>query len=66
MDCARVAYNEEPEFEHNSHFGDEEMIMKLLAIGRFSGRVGEGGELTREVLREASKVGELGGVRGKM
>ncbi|KAJ5425666.1 hypothetical protein N7465_000736 [Penicillium sp. CMV-2018d] len=29
VDAARVAYAQEPEFEHNSHFGDEEMITRL-------------------------------------
>ncbi|KAJ5421793.1 hypothetical protein N7491_010238 [Penicillium cf. griseofulvum] len=35
VDAARVAYAQEPEFEHNSHFGDEEMIAKLCQSGRF-------------------------------
>ena len=35
VDAARVAYGQEPEFEHNSHFGDEEMIAKLCQSGRF-------------------------------
>lgn len=34
VDAARVAYAQEPEFEHNSHFGDEEMIAKLRQLGR--------------------------------
>lgn len=56
VDAARVAYGEEPEFEHNSHFGDEEMIGRLLKIGRLSEIRKKGEELTREVLREASKI----------
>lgn len=56
VDAARVAYGEEPEFEHNSHFGDEEMIGRLLKIGRLSEIRREGEELTKEVLREASKI----------
>lgn len=56
VDAARVAYGEEPEFEHNSHFGDEEMIGRLLKIGRLSEVRRKGDELTREVLREASKI----------
>jgi 8-oxo-dGTP pyrophosphatase MutT (NUDIX family) len=56
VDAARVAYAEEPEFEHNSHHGDEEMIARLIAMGRFS-EVGKKGDvLTKEVLREASKM----------
>ena len=34
VDAARVAYAQEPEFEHNSHFGDEEMITRLCELGR--------------------------------
>jgi len=53
VDAARVAYDEEPEFEHNSHFGDEEMIERLLKIGRLSKEKGSGGILTREIMKEA-------------
>lgn len=34
VDCARVAYGEEPGFEHNSHFGDEALIARLYEMGR--------------------------------
>lgn len=33
VDVARAAYGEEPHFEHNSHYGDEEIIDKLQAAG---------------------------------
>lgn len=56
VDAARVAYGEEPEFEHNSHHGDEEMIARLLKIGRLSEQRKKGELLTRDVLREASKM----------
>jgi 8-oxo-dGTP pyrophosphatase MutT (NUDIX family) len=56
VDAARVAYGEEPGFEHNSHFGDEEMIGRLLRIGRLSEIRRKGEELTNEVLKEASKI----------
>ncbi|KAF1840553.1 uncharacterized protein K460DRAFT_371753 [Cucurbitaria berberidis CBS 394.84] len=56
VDAARVAYGEEPEFEHNSHFGDEEMIGRLLKMGRLSEEKKKGEVLTKEVLREASKM----------
>lgn len=36
VDAARVAYGQEPEFEHNSHLGDEELIGKLRRLGRLS------------------------------
>jgi 8-oxo-dGTP pyrophosphatase MutT (NUDIX family) len=34
VDAATVAYGEQPEFEHNSHFGDEEVIEQLARMGR--------------------------------
>jgi hypothetical protein len=56
VDAARVAYGEEPEFEHNSHFGDEEMITRLIKIGRLSVERKEGEMLTREVIAQAKKA----------
>lgn len=56
VDAARVAYGQEPEYEHNSHFGDEEMIAKLMSIGRLSAVKKEGEVLTREVMREAGRA----------
>ncbi|KAF2013153.1 NUDIX domain-containing protein [Aaosphaeria arxii CBS 175.79] len=56
VDAARVAYGEEPEFEHNSHFGDEDMLARLLKMGRLSERREKGEELTKEVLRKASRM----------
>lgn len=53
VDAARVAYGKEPEFEHNSHFGDEEMIERLMRIGRLSPVKKEGEWLTREVMVKA-------------
>ncbi|RMY08856.1 hypothetical protein D0867_08903 [Hortaea werneckii] len=55
VDCARVAYATEPEFEHNSHFGDEEMIERLLGIGRLAPKRREGEVLTREVMERARR-----------
>ncbi|KAF1912606.1 hypothetical protein BDU57DRAFT_522995 [Ampelomyces quisqualis] len=56
VDAARVAYGEEPEFEHNSHHGDEDMIARLLKLGRLSEVRKKGELLTKEVIREASKI----------
>ncbi|KAH7563811.1 hypothetical protein BM1_00858 [Bipolaris maydis] len=56
VDAARVAYGEEPEFEHNSHHGDEEIIVNLLKMGRLSEQRKQGEMLTKQVLREASKM----------
>lgn len=56
VDAARVAYGVEPEFEHNSHHGDEEMIGRLLKMGRLTEKKRKGEELTKEVLERASKM----------
>jgi hypothetical protein len=56
VDCARVAYGEEPEYEHNSHFGDEEMIDRLIKIGRLDAKKRDGETLTRDVMMEAAKA----------
>lgn len=56
VDAARVAYGAEPDFEHNSHFGDEEMIARLLRIGRLSPVRRDGEVLTREVMMEAKRA----------
>lgn len=34
VDTARIAYDEEPEFEHNAHYGDEAIIASLESTGR--------------------------------
>ena len=56
VDAARLAYNQEPEFEHNSHWGDEDLIRKLQKIGRLSPIRKPDDELTREDLLRASKI----------
>lgn len=56
VDCARVAYGEEPEFEHNSHFGDEDMIERLIKIGRLTPVKREGEMLTRDVMIKAANA----------
>ncbi|TGO83233.1 hypothetical protein BPOR_0679g00060 [Botrytis porri] len=33
VDAARIAYEQEPEFEYNAHVGDEELIAKLQSTG---------------------------------
>ncbi|KAL2165474.1 hypothetical protein VTH06DRAFT_774 [Thermothelomyces fergusii] len=43
VDAATVAYGEEPEFEHNEHFGDEALIEKLAREGRLGEKKGAGG-----------------------
>ncbi|KAI9927780.1 hypothetical protein ASPWEDRAFT_173427 [Aspergillus wentii DTO 134E9] len=56
VDVARVAYAEEPEFEHNSHFGDEAMIANLRSMGRLSATRTASDELTRETMQKAAKL----------
>ena len=56
VDVARVAYAEEPEFEHNSHFGDERLIAQLRKMGRLSSRRKSGDILTREDMEKAAKL----------
>ena len=56
VDAARVAYDHEPEFEHNSHFGDEDMIGRLKKMGRLSAIRKPGDELKREDLEKAAKM----------
>ncbi|WPH01048.1 Hypothetical protein R9X50_00388300 [Acrodontium crateriforme] len=56
VECARIAFGENPEFEHNADFGDEEMIERLLQIGRLSSVKKEGETLTRDVMMQAAKA----------
>lgn len=60
VDAARVAFDELPEFEHNSHFGDEDMIGRLLRIGRLGPIRKPDDELTREDMAAAAKLGSDG------
>ncbi|KAJ5594092.1 uncharacterized protein N7459_000300 [Penicillium hispanicum] len=56
VDAARVAYAREPEFEHNSHLGDEAMIAKLRRLGRLSAVRKASDGLTRETMEKAAKL----------
>lgn len=56
VDVARVAYGQEPAFEHNSHLGDEEMIARLRRMGRLSPIRKSGDLLTREDMEKAAKL----------
>lgn len=55
-DAARVAYAQEPNFEHNSHFGDENMIGRLRQLGRLGEVRKKGEELTGDILRKAANL----------
>ncbi|KAH1302356.1 hypothetical protein KXX12_005037, partial [Aspergillus fumigatus] len=56
VDVARVAYGEDPEFEHNSHFGDEAMIANLQKMGRLNAVRKPTDELTPETMQKAAKL----------
>lgn len=57
VDAARVAFDEAPVFEHNSHLGDEDMIGRLLRVGRLGPIRKPDDELTMEDLTAAAKLG---------
>ncbi|KAJ5624236.1 hypothetical protein N7510_000545 [Penicillium lagena] len=56
VDAARLAFNAEPEFEHNSHFGDEAMIDRLRRLGKLAAVRTASDELTRETMEKAAKL----------
>nr|KAK5442410.1 8-oxo-dGTP diphosphatase [Exophiala xenobiotica] len=56
VDAARLAYNQEPTFEHNSHFGDEEMINRLRKVGRLGVVRRPTDEPTKEDLVKAANL----------
>ncbi|KAL2023470.1 hypothetical protein VTK56DRAFT_2466 [Thermocarpiscus australiensis] len=66
VDAATIAYGETPEFEHNSHFGDEELIERLARRGRL-GEKKPGGGTGEEVkkVRDAVAAAVGGGQGGK-
>lgn len=55
-DAARCAYAQEPTFEHNSHFGDEDMILRLRKIGKLGDIRKPGDELTKADLAKAANL----------
>ena len=56
VDAARVAFAEEPSFEHNSEFGDEKMLRGLLEMGRLGTERRPGSQISREDLAKAAKI----------
>lgn len=56
VDAARVAYQQEPEFEHNSHFGDEGLITTLRRMGRLSAMRKPSDGLDRATMEKAAKL----------
>ncbi|RDL36855.1 uncharacterized protein BP5553_06207 [Venustampulla echinocandica] len=53
VDAARVAYDEDPEFEHDAHIGDERMIGNLERMGKLGPKVPGGPDLTESDLKTA-------------
>lgn len=73
VDAATIAYGETPQFEHNTHFGDERMILEIEKLGRLKPKVkageqlpqgmegGEGGEgEKKQGVEGVKKQGEVG------
>ncbi|KAL2270918.1 hypothetical protein VTJ83DRAFT_289 [Remersonia thermophila] len=56
VDAATIAYGEQPEFEHNTHFGDEEIIEMLAKMGRLEEKKRPGGALAAEDAKRAKEV----------
>ncbi|RMZ92697.1 hypothetical protein DV736_g22, partial [Chaetothyriales sp. CBS 134916] len=56
VDAARYAYAQEPTFEHNSHFGDEDMIRRLRRIGRLGDNRKPTDQLTEEDVKKAANL----------
>ena len=56
VDAARVAYDEQPAFEHNSHFGDEMLIERLQKTGKLGEKQQSGAEIAKEDVVKAAKM----------
>lgn len=65
VDAATIAYGETPEFEHNTHFGDERMILEIEKLGRLKPKVKAGGEQQQQGVEggEGGKKQEGEGVK---
>ncbi|KAA8576256.1 hypothetical protein MFRU_009g01680 [Monilinia fructicola] len=55
VDAARIAYGEEPEFEHNAHVGDEGLIAKLQSTGHLGEKVSSRKDVTDTNINDARK-----------
>ncbi|KAK4129295.1 hypothetical protein N657DRAFT_639888 [Parathielavia appendiculata] len=60
VDAATIAYGEEPEFEHNRHFGDEKMIEMLAEQGRLGDKKKQGSVLSDEESRKVKEAVQEG------
>ncbi|OTB07574.1 hypothetical protein M426DRAFT_240766 [Hypoxylon sp. CI-4A] len=57
VDAARIAYDEEPEFEHNDHYGDEGLLKRLEGEGRLPEKKKK--EVGQEALKEEVKDAKM-------
>ncbi|KAF3769278.1 hypothetical protein M406DRAFT_337523 [Cryphonectria parasitica EP155] len=54
VDTARIAYGEEPEFEHNKHYGDEALLEALAGAGKlYEKKRRPEGEMAPEEVKKA-------------
>ena len=56
LNAARVAYGEDPSFEFNEEFGDEEMIQRLVDQGRMSAERKPGDYLPRHFVEKEKET----------
>ena len=56
VDVAKLAFAEEPDFDHNSQMGEEDMIRKLLDSGRLTAVRKPGSQLSRAELAAGAKI----------
>ena len=56
VDTARIAYDEEPQFETNDNLGEEDMIRRLLELGRLDATRKSGDHFNQEDLAKATKI----------
>ncbi|KAI2464062.1 NUDIX hydrolase domain-like protein [Annulohypoxylon bovei var. microspora] len=57
VDAARIAYSEEPEFEHNAHYGDEHLLERLENAGRLPDKKRK--EVGQEAIKEEVKDAKM-------
>ncbi|KAI1409802.1 NUDIX hydrolase domain-like protein [Hypoxylon sp. FL1857] len=57
VDAARIAYNEEPEFEHNAHYGDEHLLARLEEAGQLPEKKKK--EVGQEAIKEEVKDAKM-------
>ena len=56
VDVARYASDQDPTFEHNIHFGDEEVIRRLRKVGQLGAMPQDKDESTNNVPKNAIKL----------